>query len=244
MNALVVGASSGLGRAISEELAARGYSLLLVSSDERDLAPLAKDLALRHGVTVRVAGIDLRRLDLEELRRDCAALGAGLHGLFVVAGYADPERDAGMAPDELVEDLIAINFTAPVRVVNAFLPLLAATPGANCVGIGSVAAVRGRPVNAVYGACKRGLEHYFEAVRHVLAGGPCRVQFYRVGYMHTALGAGRRRLLPAVDPRWVARAVVRGLGRDRVGVCLPAWWGFVLAAYALMPSALVRRLRI
>ena len=57
MIAIVVGASAGLGRALAGELAATGHDLVVVSSDARDLAALASDLRIRHGV--RVVGVPL-----------------------------------------------------------------------------------------------------------------------------------------------------------------------------------------
>ncbi|MBC8022879.1 MAG: SDR family NAD(P)-dependent oxidoreductase, partial [Burkholderiales bacterium] len=49
---LIVGGSSGLGRALAERFARAGHTLALVSSDVRDTEALAADLRLRHGVTV------------------------------------------------------------------------------------------------------------------------------------------------------------------------------------------------
>ena len=44
MTTTIVGASSGLGRALAAELASRGHELLLVSSDSRDLDAIVADL--------------------------------------------------------------------------------------------------------------------------------------------------------------------------------------------------------
>ena len=55
--AVVVGASSGLGRALATELARRGHAVLLVASDRRDVDALAADLQLRHGVPARALAL-------------------------------------------------------------------------------------------------------------------------------------------------------------------------------------------
>jgi short-subunit dehydrogenase len=59
--AIVVGASSGLGRALATELAAKGYALVLVASDRRDLDALGANLHLAHGTLVHALALDLGR---------------------------------------------------------------------------------------------------------------------------------------------------------------------------------------
>ena len=59
MTTVVVGASSGLGRALAEELARTGHELLLVASDPRDLSAIAADLGLRHAAKVHTLALDL-----------------------------------------------------------------------------------------------------------------------------------------------------------------------------------------
>ena len=76
MTALVVGASSGLGRALAGELARRRHDLLLVASDARDLEAVAADLNLRHGVAVRALA-----LDLSAEPDPAARIVAALHGM-------------------------------------------------------------------------------------------------------------------------------------------------------------------
>ena len=48
MTAVVIGASSGLGRALAVELASRKQPLLLVASERRDVEATCADLRLRH----------------------------------------------------------------------------------------------------------------------------------------------------------------------------------------------------
>ena len=58
MTYLVVGASSGLGRALAERFASAGNELVLVSRDRRDTEALSAHLAILHGVKVSPVTID------------------------------------------------------------------------------------------------------------------------------------------------------------------------------------------
>jgi len=64
--AVVGGASSGIGAAIAEALAAEGCSLLIWSRDESHLEPVAQDLRSRHGVEVAIAAVDVGDPDAPE----------------------------------------------------------------------------------------------------------------------------------------------------------------------------------
>ncbi len=240
MKSLIIGGSAGLGRAIAERLAESGHDLFLVASDARELAAASKAIALRFPVKTFHVAMDMADPDPAALRRQVLKRMGRIDNLFYIAGRSI--GDAGTLDDAVVEQLLAINFVSGVRIINAFIDDLANRRGANLVGIGSIAGVRGRRRNSVYGAAKRGLESYFEAVRHRLAGRPCKVQFYRAGYLKTHVRAGRKPLLPPLDAGKAADRIVANLGRDLGTVTLPWWWRPIMAAIALLPWAVYKRL--
>ena len=243
MNSVIVGASAGLGRALAEELAGRGHALVLAATDGRDLDAIAQDLRLRFGVMVRVVVVDLAAFDAEGFRDEVLGRGGAVDALFLVAGSGD-DADCGPVPGDLARRLLQINLSAPLLIANAFLEHLGRRGQAHLVGIGSVAAMRGRGRNMIYGAAKRGLEFYFEALRLRLSATGCRVQFYRAGFMATSMLQGRGGLLVA-RPQAVARRIADRLEHGPEGLAYaPAFWGLISLVLGLLPFALFRRLRI
>lgn len=87
--ALVLGGSSGIGRAIATELAQHGFDLVLVGRNHERLAQAQQQLSSRHGVTVETLAIDLGQDGAGD--RVVAALGKRELGLFVTtAGEGKP----------------------------------------------------------------------------------------------------------------------------------------------------------
>ena len=240
MKSLVIGASAGLGRALVEELARRGHDLFLVASDALDLVPLERDLTLVHDVTIHTYAVDVARLDPSDLREDCNRRFGDLDCLFIVVGLSE-SADTGSLDSPLLDRIIAVNFTACVRIINAFLDDLSTRPNGHIVGIGSVAAARARRTNSMYGASKRALEFYFESIRHHLAYMPCRVQFYRLGYVATGMLAERRVLLPVTSPNRVARLIADRLGGSSGVRYLPSWWRWVMLLFRFLPWLIFKR---
>jgi short-subunit dehydrogenase len=243
LTAVVVGASTGLGRALAEHLATAGHDLVIASSDERDLAALAADLRIRHGVRVASVAVDLGEDGAggERLEQAAAELG-GADALLFPIGWTAPLDDASREA-ELTERLVRTNFLSVATVVGLFLPGLRRRPRAAIVGFGSVAAARGRSANVVYAASKRALQTFFEGLRHASTGTGVRAQLYVLGYLDTNLAFGRRTLLPRADPDRLAARVVRNLGRSEGVVYHPRWWRPLCALLSIVPWLVFKRLR-
>ncbi len=242
MTALVVGASSGLGRALAAELARRGHDLLLVASDARDLDALAADLRLRHGVSVRSLALDLGR-EAEPGTRVMAALdGMGpLSALLLPIGHSREDDDFSLDTARIGQ-LLAINLHAPLAIVHALLPRLLEARGA-IVLFGSIAAVRGRGRNVVYASAKRGLESLYESLRQRHSPSELRVQLYRLGFLATNLTHGMRLPTAAADPSAVARIVVERMPRGSASCYLPRKFALIARVVRWLPWFLYRRMR-
>lgn len=241
MTYFLLGASAGLGRALARRLAAAGHHLILVSSDERDVAAMAADLSVRHGTRTVAIAADVGDGDayLERVAEAAQALG-GLDGVLCPIGVVG-DRDDSRLTAWRAAWLTRVNFLSVVGAVTRFLPALHSRRRVVIVGFGSVAAARGRRTNVVYAAAKRALQSFFESLRHACVGSNIIVQFYVLGYLDTNLAFGRRILLPKGDPDTLSARVLRDLGRN-IGVAYyPAFWRPLCAALRHAPWFLVKR---
>lgn len=243
MTYIIFGASAGIGRALADRFAAAGHDLIVLSSDNRDLAAVASDLSIRHGVRVATLTADLAAGDayLDDLAAEADRCG-GIDGLLFAVGAVLPDDD-GSLESEKVTWITRANFLSIVTAIARFLPPLRSRPRAVIVGFGSVAATRGRNVNMVYAANKRALESFFESLRRACVGSNITVQFYVLGYIDTSLAFGRRTLLPRADPDLLSARVLRDLGRD-IGVAYhPRFWRHVCALLHWTPWLLYKRMK-
>lgn len=242
MSALVVGASAGVGRALCEALAQRGVALLLVASDARDLDALAAHLRLVYRVEVQTVAADATRVaECVELVEMAAATFGAIDSLYFPIG-ASCAYDRGLLGVEQASAIMNTNLAVVIGIASRLLSQLLIMRRANIVGFGSIAAIRGRKSNVVYSAAKRGLQSYFESLRHLTAHTGVRVQFYRLGYVATQQSFGQRLLFPVVTPKQVAQEVLRNLDKDMGKVFFPRYWALIALALSCVPWTIYKKL--
>jgi NAD(P)-dependent dehydrogenase (short-subunit alcohol dehydrogenase family) len=151
----VTGASSGIGKATAEFLAAEGFRVFGTSR---------KSQADANGV--EMLELDVRREDSVE--RCMGEVRARADHLDVLVNNAGIER-IGIAEETGLEDARAVfetNFFGVVRMTNAVLPEMRRRGRGRIVNVGSAAAWVGEPGEAFYAASKHALAGYSEALRY------------------------------------------------------------------------------
>ena len=162
---LITGASSGLGRIMTERLLARGDK---VAATVRRADALG-DLGAHHGDRLRVIVVDLT--DTDGLRREVDATFAALGRIDVVvsnAGYG-LFGAAEEVSDAQIERQIATNLTASIQLVRACLPHLRRQGGGRIVQVSSEGGQTTYPGFGLYHATKWGIEGFIETVAKEVA---------------------------------------------------------------------------
>jgi short-subunit dehydrogenase len=238
---LITGASTGLGRGMALEYAARGRDLALCARRVSMLEDLKADIAARFpAVRVVIRGLDVNDHDsvfgvFETL---CDELG-GIDRVIVNAGIGKGAPiGTGMFPANRAT--AETNFVAALAQCDAAVGIFRRQNAGHLVTIASVAAVRGFPGSqTVYAATKAGLASLSEGIRAELWGSPIRVSTICPGYIESDINSGSRRRPFLVDTVTGCRAIVRAIERERPVAFVPPWpWRPVAFALRHLPMAL------
>jgi uncharacterized protein len=244
--ALITGASSGIGAAFAERLAAKRYHLVVVARRTERLEELARRLRDAHGIEVEVITADLTSADdLRRVEERAAAepaidllvnnAGVGSHGAFATL---DPDRE---------EREIRLNVIALVRLTRAVLPGMLDRNRGGIINVASVAGFLPGPFGATYGATKAYVISFSEALYEELRGTGVRVQALAPGFTRTEFQDSAEVSTSTIpDAIWSsAEAVVdqslRGLNRDKAVVVPDIQYKVVSFAVNTLPRGLVRR---
>jgi short-subunit dehydrogenase len=190
--AVITGAGSGIGRALAQLCASRGYDLILYDINGEELESSA-DEAKAHGGKVHA-----RRLDvgdegaIEQAAEEAAQEAGSVSMLFNNAGVAL----GGRFDDTTSEDyrwLMEINLFGVVNMTRAFLPLLHKhQPRAQVVNISSIFGIIAPPGQTAYSAAKFAVRGFSEALRHELEGSSVGVTVVHPGGVATNIAKRAR----------------------------------------------------
>ncbi|MCI0641153.1 MAG: SDR family oxidoreductase [Gemmataceae bacterium] len=224
---LLTGASSGIGKALAEQLSQSGAGLLLAARSQDKLQELVERFkargnpafALRADVTLEE---DRRRL-LEEAE---VRLG-GLDVLINNAGVASWAHFAD-SNEAVLRQIMEVNFFAPAELIRLAIPMLTKGEKPAVVNVASMCGRRAMPAWSEYSASKYALCGLTEALRGELARFDIDVLLIVPGLtsselpQHLLLSQGRAKIdfSQGMPPEQVAAAIVKSLRKNKTETVL------------------------
>lgn len=248
MKTVFLGATKGMGRALSRAMAERGDTLFLLGRDIEDLEKSARDLEARAGQgTVGTAPCDLADPATFAPALDAAvdALG-GVDTVIVTAGMFGTQEELE-ADTEKACRLLTVNFANTVTFCEEARKRLLAEPGVQghrktlCV-FSSVAGERGRKPVAIYGASKAGLSRYLEALDHKFRADGLNTVCVKPGFVKTGMTEGLKPPPFAGTPEQVAKDVLKAIDRGTPEIYTPFMWRWVMLVIRCLPRFVMRRI--
>ena len=239
---LILGAASGIAKAVSRSLAARGHALILAGRSREELELLAADVEARHSVSARVLIFDASRRDeVAGLLEASTCLNDGLlvDGVLLAYGVLFPQSATEADPDLLALTL-EVNLVSAVLALQAFGNAFAARGSGVIVGISSVAGDRGRGSNFHYGSSKAGFSTFLDGLRHRLHSKGVQVCTVKPGFVATPMTVGlvNPNSPLCAKPEQVARDILRAIDRKK-GQVYTLWpWRWIMWVVRSVPEFL------
>ena len=241
---VVLGGTSEIVTAIVGQLTTAGHcrTVVLAGRDPSGLGAAAARLASDVPRVDTVPCDASRPDDAADAVTRCFEQAAEPVDLVIMAVGELGDQLADETEPARVAALTTVNFTWPAAALTAAAARLRAQGRGRIVVLSSVAGVRVRRANFVYGSGKAGLDAFAIGLGESLRGTGVTVHVVRPGFVHTKMTAGRPAAPFAVGPEQVAADVVRGLGRGDTVIWSPRTLRWAFAVFRLLPQSIWRRL--
>ncbi len=244
MKIVLLGAATGMGRAIARQLVERGDSVFVMGIGADDLAKTAADLAARapKGGAVGHAVCDLEQPETFAQALDAADAALGGFDSVVVTAAMFASQEALEADTELARRLVTVNYANTVVFCEHVRKRLLARGGGRLTVFSSVAGDRGRKPVGIYGSSKAGISHYLESLDHKYHAAGLRVLCVKPGFIKTGMTAGLKPPPFAGEPEQVATAVIRAMDAGLPLIYTPAIWRLVMLVIRHLPRFVMRKI--
>lgn len=223
--AVITGASSGIGKALAYDLAARGCNVVIGARQEEKLSEITARIISGGGRAVCVATDVAKEEDCRRLMETAVETFGGVDILICNAGIsmraAFDDVDMGV-----LRRLMDVNFWGTVYCVKYALPYIQRSKG-SIVGVSSVAGLHGLPGRTGYSASKYAMTGFLDTIRvenlkkgvHVMVACPgftaTNVRFVALTADGSPQGETPRKEEKMMTPEEVARRIAKGIAKRK-----------------------------
>lgn len=231
LNVWIIGASSGIGRALTIELIKLGANLY-ISSRKKELLDEIKCLNPNRVEVLPLDVLDVRSIDaaFKEIKQLDLVI-------YLAADYTPmPVSSINV---EWASRIIDVNLKGAINVASAVLPRFIQERRGHISFIASIAGYIGLPQSSIYGATKAGLINFCESIYGELKDYNVDVSVVNPGFVKTNLTAKNSFDMPFImTPEEAAKAMLKGFAQGRFDIVFPKVFSYFFRFLRLLPYPL------
>lgn len=239
MNAIIIGASSGIGNEVARLLLQRGWHCGIAARRTEPLEQLRSEYPqLTETETIDITSEEAPERLLQLIER----LG-GMDLYFHASGIGKQNRDLQTDIEMRTVDTNAMGFT---RMVDTAFNYLASHGGGHIAAISSIAGTKGLGPAPSYSATKAFQNTYLQALEQLANARRLNIRFtdLRPGFVDTPLLDGDNHFPMMLRPQQVAKEMVESIERRRHVRVIDWRWRIITALWRLIPRCIWRKLSL
>ncbi len=239
---LITGASSGIGKELAVQLAARGNRLLLIARRENLLKELIESLDTENSphryfpcdvAEAQAVESVCQQLLSENILPDVLLFNAGIGGKFNVRNIDVPR----------FEQTYRVNLFSVIYFLRHLLPPMLERDSGIVAAVGSLAGSRGMPRSAAYSSSKAALGILMESLRVDLWKTKIKVCLISPGFVKTPMTDKNTHPMPFMLPvEKAAKIIIRGLEKEKAEIHFPYRLSLIAKAGKLLPDNLYAKI--
>ncbi len=235
---LITGASSGIGRALSVELARRGARAGLLARREDLLQEVVAEIETHGGKAIALPA-DVTDASAVRGAVDTLSQKFGPVDLVIAnAGLGPTIAGAKLEPDGVAK-VFSVNVMGVVNCVTAVIPQMLERGRGHLAVISSLAAYRGLAKSAAYCSSKAAVSSLFESLRLDLQPEGIDVTIIHPGFIKTSLTACRKKKLPfLMEVDAAAKIMIRAIEKRKKSYAFPWRLATIVRVGLVMPNFL------
>jgi len=234
----ITGASMGIGRSLTLELARRGAIMILTARGTEKLQKLQMEVREQGGSAIIKSGdvTDLERM--KHIAKEAEEELGAIDILIANAGTHTFSRPEDFDTDEYLR-LMDLNYGGTLRCIDAVLPGMLQRRAGRIVGVASLAGLRGLPRAAAYSASKGAVINFLQSIRFHLIRHDVHVTIVTPGFVRTPLTDKNDFKMPfLVEPERAARIIASGIAKGRKSISFPIPFNWTIQFLRVIPYPL------
>lgn len=227
----IIGASSGIGEALTYELADQGATLILSARSEDKLNEIQHKIGDKH----IVEAFDVSdKAQVEQATQSALSSAKLLDRVIFLAGIYDPKPIEDIDLD-YAQEIINVNFMGALYITQAVIPIFKRQGAGQIALCASVAGKIGLPNGQPYSASKAALINFTESL-HAEAPEGLDVKLINPGFVKTPLTYKNNFDMPMViTPEKAAKAIAKGLKKGTFEIHFPKKFTYIVKIAASLP---------
>lgn len=237
--AIVIGASSGIGKEVAEILINEGWTVGLAARRDEMLLPMMH----AHEDRVKMAKIDVTASDAAESLNTLIKQIGGMDLFFYAAGIGKQNKEL----EESIElSTVRTNVLGFTRMIGEAYRYFAAHGGGHIAAISSIAGTKGLGPAPSYSATKAMQATYLQALEQLAHSQGLKITFtdIRPGFVDTDLLSGTHKYPMLMEVKPVAKAIVKAVKQKKHIVVIDWKWRLLTALWRRIPRWLWRKMKL